>query len=1375
MQKHLDTRRGAFIILPDLPSDTNPSLPTLCFRKTNNGLLARVSDSNKFEKSICENVRLFGFQDEEKLDTFTVSEDLVRDSQFFVRVMDGVSSNGFLRDETVKGCEWEELFWLKEKGYYSVGEFLANKLELTLRLSWLNCNGGKKKGGSNNNKLKEKVSVAGIAANVFWRKKGCLDWWAALDPGMKKTIFRTVLAKAAKSTTKEIVKAEISVLVGGKCPSSRQIPSLAVSATDAQFSASIRPAPISGRPVSLSNIFTSLFVLQDICAMIFEFQQSGHDRDNLFYSTLASLHTTSDYILRRFRGRLMVVSSDCIKHELLAGENVTSPLSKSKDKLCVGSRRGRGRSRNPKKLNSVQKSSGVNHAMENSCEDHGCGLGQKEAAMLKAKGIPYISKAKDVPTSTCLSRAVLDHAKGLVDQKVQTTGKKKKSRKKHVKTDASNVMEVVTPEDSEVRSTLAASQCVSLQRDAAVSDISPCDSSVHDLLNDLSIGSDGWTPDTCFDSSVSKHNSKFGSEVTRESEEESVVSFTEDSLQSGCCKKSSGVEVSACTLNSEIRTPVMSVVGLDNNDIFGTDLTNDNSENLSDVAPTLFGVDSKEETVSFQRNEMDNSCAQWPRSFAGSTSYEWPSVAHCNIPFVNSQHLPAATDRLHLDVGCNWRNRFHPSFVSTRHQAISPSIEGGGKRLMPRTLPLSVDWPPMVRSASRLTSSISCSYDSGFMPRLQSTYQQGLTPHRLQFNGTISDDERKFSEEAMESCDFMNAADVVDGEPHWLSEEEFEVHAFSERDYSQYFGGGVMYWNTSDLGGTGCSRPPSLSSEDSSWAWHEADLNRSIDDMVGIPSTYNNNGLTSPPSGTFCSPFDPLGPGQQALGYVMPGSDVTGKVSHISSTQKDGIQDEKVSGSFTNSSGSVGERQNGDLLPYPILRPIIIPNVSRKGSISDFKVSHHHRSPCVPLPTRDQPQIKRPPSPVVLCVPRAPCPPPFSSVVESRKKRGFSTVRSGSSSPRHWGLRSWYHDGNNSEGAGLCVDGAEVIWPSWRSKGLSATPMIQPLPGSLLQDRLIAISQLALDQEHPDAAFPLQPQDSLNCPSRQASLPVMHSLLHDEIDSFCKQVAAKNIVMKPCISWAVKRVARSLQVLWPRSRTNIFGSNVTGLSLPTSDVDLVVCLPPVRNLEPIKEAGILEGRNGIKETCLQHAARYLANQEWVKNDSLKTVENTAIPIIMLEVEVPQDVVTSSGNTSNEKTPKLKSAQINGEESSSDNSDTVVIEDCSWKMCSELKKEEGVGLKSVRLDISFKSPSHTGLQTTELVRELTEQFPAATPLALVLKQFLADRSLDHSYSGGLSSYCLVLLIARFLQHEYHLGRPINQVNLEFSLQIGASFM
>ncbi|MED6107397.1 hypothetical protein PIB30_013509 [Stylosanthes scabra] len=319
--------------------------------------------------------------------------------------------------------------------------------------------------------------------------------------------------------------------------------------------------------------------------------------------------------------------------------------------------------------------------------------------------------------------------------------------------------------------------------------------------------------------------------------------------------------------------------------------------------------------------------------------------------------------------------------------------------------------------------------------------------------------------------------------------------------------------------------------------------------------------------------------------------------------------------------------------------------------------------------------------------------------------------------------------------------------------------MIQPLPAALLQDRLIAMSQIARDQEHPDVTIPLQPSELQSCSARTSSLSFMHDLLHDEIDSFCKQVAAENLDRRPYINWAVKRVTRSLQVLWPRSRTNVFGSNATGMSLPTSDVDLVVVLPPVRNLEPIKEAGILEGRNGIKETCLQHAARYLANQDWVKSDSLKTVENTAIPIIMLVVEVPREVISSS--TSMVQSLKEEPHCTHNEHGNDSHSDAIQLEDLSLQKSSGINFDSSKESKSVRLDISFKSPSHTGLQTTEMVKALTDQFPAAVPLALVLKQFLADRSLDQSYSGGLSSYCLVLLIIRFLQHEHHLGRSINQ--------------
>lgn len=65
-----------------------------------------------------------------------------------------------------------------------------------------------------------------------------------------------------------------------------------------------------------------------------------------------------------------------------------------------------------------------------------------------------------------------------------------------------------------------------------------------------------------------------------------------------------------------------------------------------------------------------------------------------------------------------------------------------------------------------------------------------------------------------------------------------------------------------------------------------------------------------------------------------------------------------------------------------------------------------------------------------------------------------------------------------------------------------------------------------------------------------------------------------------------------------------------------------------------------------------------------------------------------------------------------------------------------------------------------------VKKLIEQFPAAMPLALVLKQFLADRSLDQSYSGGLSSYCLVSNTAN-LQYLFYL---INSVILMQSCRV-----
>jgi non-canonical poly(A) RNA polymerase PAPD5/7 len=50
----------------------------------------------------------------------------------------------------------------------------------------------------------------------------------------------------------------------------------------------------------------------------------------------------------------------------------------------------------------------------------------------------------------------------------------------------------------------------------------------------------------------------------------------------------------------------------------------------------------------------------------------------------------------------------------------------------------------------------------------------------------------------------------------------------------------------------------------------------------------------------------------------------------------------------------------------------------------------------------------------------------------------------------------------------------------------------------------------------------------------------------------------------------------------------------------------------------------------------------------------------------------------------------------------------------------------------------------------LVKSFALTYHPLVPLALVLKQLLYERGLSNTYGGGLSSYCLVLMIVSFLQ-------------------------
>lgn len=57
---------------------------------------------------------------------------------------------------------------------------------------------------------------------------------------------------------------------------------------------------------------------------------------------------------------------------------------------------------------------------------------------------------------------------------------------------------------------------------------------------------------------------------------------------------------------------------------------------------------------------------------------------------------------------------------------------------------------------------------------------------------------------------------------------------------------------------------------------------------------------------------------------------------------------------------------------------------------------------------------------------------------------------------------------------------------------------------------------------------------------------------------------------------------------------------------------------------------------------------------------------------------------------------------------------------------------------------------SGVQSAQLIKTFKKRFPVLAKLVLVLKQFLLQRDLNEVFTGGISSYSLILMTISFLQ-------------------------
>jgi non-canonical poly(A) RNA polymerase PAPD5/7 len=199
--------------------------------------------------------------------------------------------------------------------------------------------------------------------------------------------------------------------------------------------------------------------------------------------------------------------------------------------------------------------------------------------------------------------------------------------------------------------------------------------------------------------------------------------------------------------------------------------------------------------------------------------------------------------------------------------------------------------------------------------------------------------------------------------------------------------------------------------------------------------------------------------------------------------------------------------------------------------------------------------------------------------------------------------------------------------------------------------------------------------------------------LHNEIVDFVHlmEPMSEEVRQREKLIQEVKDVVQSL--FGSSADVQVFGSQATGLLLPTSDIDIVIITQTKSETVEVDEEHTWEQP---VSTPLRRFADEL-QATWIDRLSyLEAIENTRIPLV-----------------------KFTDKKSN-----------------------------------ISVDVSFDQPS--GPPAAVLMKTYLNAMPVLRPLTFVLKYFLAARSLNEPYSGGVGSFMLQLLIVAFLQHRERLA-------------------
>lgn len=270
----------------------------------------------------------------------------------------------------------------------------------------------------------------------------------------------------------------------------------------------------------------------------------------------------------------------------------------------------------------------------------------------------------------------------------------------------------------------------------------------------------------------------------------------------------------------------------------------------------------------------------------------------------------------------------------------------------------------------------------------------------------------------------------------------------------------------------------------------------------------------------------------------------------------------------------------------------------------------------------------------------------------------------------------------------------------------------------------------------------------------------------------------------------VSALQSSVSSIWPgQSHVELYGSCATQLDLPSSDIDVVVLGLNQQSFMSAAISDVNKSETSKTENCVvaedsshtvhplvpsasfgmlpQHRnaervirlAADLEKQSWAVQ--VNAIPTASVPVIKVLADPSKLAAASNENKWIDQHHKLAGqaalaaggigsfeSRPNPEYSKADSGAYPPPTQIPWRGSDVMK-----GLLS--LDITFEGPEHGGIGSTEFSSQTVAEAcaeagvdPDATPFVqtlMVLKELLAQRKLNEPYSGGLSSYALLLLV------------------------------